>query len=170
MTQDETTMTTFEEDETMSTGDCATATFDDLPDELRVKIMMMRADRQAWESHVCASPRWESVASLVKNIPKDMWKLVELRDACRARGLTVTGNKSLLRCRLGRHHCEQYLSHVLHCELFWQPWEFRTNNIDDYFNYSLDSWSVNYFKTPLQKQNARAVKAWWNKNRPEFAF
>ena len=112
-----TTMTTFDEDTTMTTGESASATFDDLPDEIRRMIMMKRADGQAWESNYTRHPIWVSSHATKR----------DLLHFCRLRGLRErkSWTKHELRQLLVNDHTFCYLRHMRECERVWQPPTFK---------------------------------------------
>ena len=137
LTEDETTMNTIDDEETMTTGDFATATFDDLPDELRRVIMMMRAYMQAQIATDRCVIEWMSSSK---------YKF-ELAEECREAGFKALRTKNEMRRRLGEEHCEMYIRHVRRCELAWQPAEFNRGFFD-------------------QLCYERAVRVWWKRKHP----
>ena len=127
------TMTTTCDADNMTTGDSTPATFDDLPDEIRRIIMMMRADGQAWDSqfYLKRAPIWATRHATKR----------DLIHFCQLRGFKRTSwTKGALRQYLVSAHTDDYLQHMRRSEDIWQPATFPNR---DY-------------------RSARAVRVWWH--------
>lgn len=93
---------------------CTPATFDDLPDEIRSKIMMMRALNHAKTLLWRKVPVWNCIAANKRDLV-----FMLIGTPCKKRFPT----KSVLRQQLCERHIRKYVEYERRCEMVWNPVE-----------------------------------------------